>query len=185
MTQTNERFLCGLTGGCRRPDFLGHVIFWSVAIVGFAADVLSKRGIFAWIEERGVHGVAVIENFFYIVRAENTGAAFGIASGQRVMLVGISILAMLAIVGLFFVVGVRGRTGQIAMGLFTAGLCGNLYDRIFNDGRVRDFIDVVYWPGKHWPAFNLADIFLCVAVGLMVLMSFIGQPDQKHDPQQK
>src|SRR3989339_2136946 len=180
LAQNNEGFFCGLTTGGCRPDLPGYVIFGLVSVIGFAADLLSKNAVFAWLEGEGAYGTAVIQNFFYIVRAENTGAAFGIASGQRTMLVSISVLAMLAVLVMFITGGVRGRLGQVAMGLFTAGLCGNLYDRIFNDGRVRDFIDIVYWPGRRWPAFNLADTFLCAAVALMVLMSFIGQPGQKR-----
>jgi lipoprotein signal peptidase len=34
---------------------------------------------------------------------------------------------------------------------------------------VRDFVDVVYWPGRHWPAFNVADSMLCAAVVLLLL----------------
>jgi signal peptidase II len=37
---------------------------------------------------------------------------------------------------------------------------------------VRDFIDVVYWPGKHWPAFNVADSMLCAAVALIIISGF-------------
>ena len=53
---------------------------------------------------------------------------------------------------------------QVALGLFAAGVSGNLWDRIFNGGQVRDFIDVVYWPGRHWHTFNVADAMLCIAV---------------------
>ena len=59
-----------------------------------------------------------------------------------------------------------------ALGLFMGGVAGNLYDRLFNDGMVRDFIDV-YWRGWHWPAFNVADSMLCVAVGIFVVRSLL------------
>jgi len=52
-----------------------------------------------------------------------------------------------------------------------------LYDRIFNDGRVRDFIDIVYWPGKHWPAFNVADSLLVIAVGLIIASNLLSGED--------
>jgi signal peptidase II len=60
---------------------------------------------------------------------------------------------------------------HVALGLFAAGVCGNLYDRIFNDGLVRDFIDV-YYRQHHWPAFNVADSMLCIAVGLGIISCF-------------
>lgn len=34
---------------------------------------------------------------------------------------------------------------------------------------VVDFIVVYYWPHKRWPAFNIADVALCVGVGLFML----------------
>ena len=54
------------------------------------------------------------------------------------------------------------------------------------EARVRDFIDVVYWPGRHWPAFNVADTMLCIAVGLLIVSSFFtGQSCQKRAQQHK
>ena len=66
---------------------------------------------------------------------------------------------------------IRRRVMQVALGLFTAGILGNLYDRAFNDGKVRDFLDF-FVGDHHWPAFNIADSMLCVAVGLLIIMSF-------------
>jgi signal peptidase II len=102
--------------------------------------------------------------------AENTGAAFGIASGQRYFLTAISVVALIVILGIFLFGGIKQRLIHIALGLFTAGVCGNLWDRIFNGGRVRDFIDV-YYSQYHWPAFNVADSMLCIAVGLLIISS--------------
>ena len=73
-----------------------------------------------------------------------------------------------------------------ALGLFAAGICGNLYDRIFNNGLVRDFIDVVYWSGRHWPAFNFADSMLCIGVGVVIISGlFTEKSARKHAQQRK
>lgn len=50
-----------------------------------------------------------------------------------------------------------------------AGGSGNLIDRI-DSGAVTDFLDV-HWRGLHWPAFNLADVFIVLAAGAWILMS--------------
>jgi signal peptidase II len=76
---------------------------------------------------------------------------------------------------IFLFGGCKQRLMTVALGLFTAGVLGNLYDRIFNDGLVRDFIDVVYWPGRHWPAFNVADSMLCIAVAILIISMLITQ----------
>jgi signal peptidase II len=59
----------------------------------------------------------------------------------------------------------------IAVSCINAGIIGNLYDRFFNEGRVRDFIDV-YVGSYHWPTFNVADSLLCIGVGILLLLSF-------------
>ena len=58
--------------------------------------------------------------------------------------------------------------------MFAAGITGNLYDRFFNDGMVRDFIDInLQINDYHWPTFNVADSLLCIGVGLYVISSFV------------
>lgn len=126
-----------------------------------------------------------MDGFLQLVRAENNGAAFGLFAGKSLLLTSVSVAAMVAILGVFLFGGNRQKLVNIALGLFAAGVCGNLYDRAFNGGLVRDFIDV-YYRGYHWHTFNVADALLCVGVGLLIISSFfIEQPAQKHDRQQK
>ena len=49
------------------------------------------------------------------------------------------------------------------MALLVAGSAGNLIDRVLNGG-VTDFLQV-----PHWPAFNLADSYIVIGVGLLAL----------------
>jgi len=153
------------------PNLRIHLVFWSIFTVGLTADLWSKQSIFFWLSQRQTSSFIIIDGFLEFVMAENSGAAFGIAAGQRYLLTAVSIVALIVIFGLFFFGRHKQKLVYIALGLFAAGICGNLWDRLFNDGRVRDFIDVVYWPGRHWPAFNIADSMLCVAVGLMIISS--------------
>jgi len=152
-------------------DIRSHLIFWPLAVGGLAADLWSKHAVFEWLLGRFGGSFAVIEGFFHLVTAENTGAAFGIAAGRTVILVGVSVVALLIVLAFFLFGRADGCLMYTALGVFAAGISGNLYDRLFNEGRVRDFIDIVYWPGRHWPAFNLADSMLCIGVGLMIIMS--------------
>jgi signal peptidase II len=149
------------------PDLTAHLLFWPIVVFGVIADLFTKSLIFKWLLT--VESYSVINNLFQLTAVENAGAAFGIAAGQRVLLIAVSAIATVVILGIFFFGGIKKRLAQVALGLFTAGVLGNLYDRIFNDGSVRDFIDITYWPGKHWPAFNLADSMLCIAVGLLII----------------
>jgi signal peptidase II len=153
---------------------------------GLALDLWSKYAVFRWLSEKPDYRVSVIDGILSLVTALNEGAAFGIASGKKFMLVSISGAAIVVIIGVFLLTSGRQRIVQIALGLFGAGVCGNLWDRVFNGGLVRDFIDVMYWPGRHWPSFNIADLLLCVAVGLLILATLTDRRScQKHAQQQK
>jgi signal peptidase II len=153
------------------PSGIRHFIFWSIFAGGLAFDLWTKSAVFGWLENVQGQGIAIIDGFLRLQLAVNTGAAFGIAEGHRVMLVSISVVALAAILVIFIFAWGERKIGVVALALFAAGVSGNLYDRAFNGGLVRDFIDVVYWPGRHWPAFNVADSMLCTAVGLLIISS--------------
>ena len=155
-----------------KASLSAHLIFWLIAIFGFCADLLTKNAVFEWFVKNDIRELVVIKGFFYLVTAYNPGAAFGIASGQRALLITTSAIALILVVGYFLFGKIKQKLVYISLGLLTAGICGNLYDRLFNGGEVRDFIDVIYWPGRHWPAFNIADSMLCVAVGLLIIANF-------------
>ncbi|MCK4752447.1 MAG: signal peptidase II [Planctomycetes bacterium] len=167
------------------PGLKTQLTFWSLVVAGIAGDLWSKAAIFAWLRQKQQVSVSIIDGFFWLVMTENTGAAFGIATGQTRLLIVISTVALVAIIAIFLSSKNERRLVHVALGLFTAGICGNLWDRIFNDGRVRDFIDIVYWPGKHWPAFNIADSMLCIGVGLMIISSLTEQSYRKCVQQRK
>ena len=165
------------------PDRRTHLVFWPLMIGGLLMDLWSKKAAFDRLEPYEAY--RVIDGFLQLVRAENNGAAFGLFAGKSYFLTAISSIAMVAILGVFLFAGNRQKLVNIALGLFAAGVCGNLYDRAFNGGLVRDFIDL-YYLSYHWHTFNVADALLCVGVGLLMISTFlIEQPAQKHDQQHK
>ena len=120
---------------------------------------------------RGQAPVSVIPGLFSLAYVENRGCAWGLLQGQ------VWPLAAFGAVALAFLVwkrravfGVPGsRLGAVAEPLLYAGVVGNLVDRVFR-GYVIDMFDF-YWQGHHFPCFNVADAFICVAVGLLLLAS--------------
>ncbi len=168
------------------PDLKAHLIFWLFTIAGLAFDLWTKKAVFEWLENR--HSFPVIDGFVQLVRATNDGAAFGLLSGKIFLLTIVPIVALIASVAFFLLGGPQPRKVYVALGLVAAGACGNLYDRIFNGGLVRDFIDV-YYRGYHWPTFNVADSLLCIGVAILILPMiwevFIRKPAQKHARRQK
>jgi len=154
------------------PGLKAQLIFWPLMLFGLALDLASKSVIFSWLEQKPGNRVSIIDGFLQLVMALNDGAAFGLFSGHPYWLTVVSVIALVVIFVVFFLSGSQPKLVHVALGLFAAGVCGNLCDRIFNDGLVRDFIDVVYWPGRHWPAFNIADSLLCIGVALLIMANF-------------
>ncbi|UCE47022.1 MAG: signal peptidase II [Phycisphaerales bacterium] len=165
------------------PDAGTHFIFWSLAAGGLLLDLWTKKAAFDRLEPGEV--LPVIDGFVQLVRAENNGAAFGLFEGRVYFLTAVSVFAMIAIFGVFLFGGNRQKLVNVALGLFAAGVCGNLYDRAFNGGLVRDFIDA-YYRNYHWHTFNVADALLCIGVGMLIISAFfIERPARKHDRPQK
>jgi len=165
------------------PDVKTHLIFWSIMIGGLALDLWTKKAVFNWLKSHETF--PIIDGFLRLVIAVNNGAAFNLFAGKPYFLAIISIIAIIGILIVFLCSGGMHKLIHIALGLFAAGVCGNLYDRLFNNGSVRDFIDA-YWGTYHWPTFNVADSLLCIGVGLLIISTFLTEkPAQKHDQQQK
>lgn len=178
-------FLSGF-GKKGMPDLRAHIIFWFLTAGGLALDLWTKKAVFDFLRQKPGLRFTVIDGFLSLVMAKNKGAAFGIFEGQRIALTAISLIALLIVLCVFFFSDGKQKLFYVVLGLFAAGICGNLYDRLFNSGQVRDFIEVIYWPGlKPWPAFNVADSLLCIAVALVLIVSFIQKPSGKHARQHK
>ncbi len=160
-----------------------HGIYWPLAVGGAALDFWSKSAIFQWLPTLPQEYYVVIPNFFQLILRENAGAAFSIAYGQRLFLTAIAAVAVVALLLGFLFGRVRRPVVIIAMGCMTAGVIGNLYDRLFNEGRVRDFLDV-FVGTYHWPTFNVADSLLCIGVGLLFIANLTAPSAQTHGHQQ-
>ena len=192
MTETSTEVSSARISPCRAffkqmavslPDVKTHLIFWPLMVGGLALDLWSKKAVFDWLKPEETF--PIINGFLRLIIAVNNGAAFNLFAGKPYFLAAVSIIAILAIFAAFLFSGNMPKLVHIALGLFAAGVCGNLYDRLFNQGSVRDFIDV-YRGTYHWPTFNVADSLLCVGVGLLIISTFIiEKPAQKHDQQHK
>jgi len=157
------------------------LIFWAVAAVTAAADLCTKHIIFQRLPGVDSMPVVIIDGFIQIVHSENRGGVFGLAQGSAAWLIfGLAAGALV----IWFAHRKENRAVllQIALGVIMAGAIGNVYDRLAY-GYVRDFVDVCYWPGKHWPAFNVADSGICVGAVYLAVHAFFFIP--KHDKKTK
>lgn len=115
--------------------------------------------------------ISVIPGLFNICRVHNDGAAWGMLSGQRLLLV---LLPIVVCVVLWFSrkeIAKGGLLEKWFVGLFLGGMFGNLIDRLVR-GYVVDFLDF-YWAESHFPAFNVADSAICISVFLYLLSMLI------------
>jgi signal peptidase II len=141
--------------------------------------------------------IAVIQDWFYLVRVHNQGVAFGFGNGTAwapIVFLVVPLIA-LTLLRIFWKKGVfKNGMSKVAVALLISGIFGNLTDRLvqgflleefqkasfwerLSQGYVVDFISVrlplydkiVPSSGGWWPSFNVADSCICVAAVLLFI----------------
>jgi len=108
----------------------------------------------------------LIKNLLNITLVHNNGAAFSILSGNKILLIGIGLLAVIGIVLYIFKTDYLSDMDMFIYSLLLGGILGNLVDRILH-GYVIDYISVII--GKsYFPVFNFADI--CIVLGVILML---------------
>ncbi|HXN31233.1 MAG TPA: signal peptidase II [Polyangiaceae bacterium] len=161
--------------GRPRPSYVFLAI---VSIVTLASDVATK----AWAAKHleGYPGIVEVwKNHLTLVLARNRGGAWGLLQStsenvRRPFFLLVSVAAIAFIMTLYRRLLPRQRALKWGLPLVLGGALGNVLDRI-RYGQVIDFIDAhILFKGaeRHWPTFNVADIAICVGVGLMAIDMF-------------
>jgi len=146
-----------------------YIFFLSLPL--YALDQWTKQLVLRFISPDEPR--IVISNFFHLVNVTNTGAAFGSFRNNNTFFIAISAVALVIVVALL----VRGRSRDIlrdvSLALLLAGILGNLTDRLLYR-HVIDFLlfDLHIRFAHPWPAFNVADSCISIAVVLFVFHSF-------------
>ncbi len=140
-----------------------------VALGVFLADQLSK--LYVMHDLLANRGVLIVSDYFNFVRAWNTGVSFSMFNNWGIW--GVICLSLLAlgIVGylLWWLSHEKNSFVQFSLGCIIGGALGNVFDRV-RLGAVFDFLDV-HVGEYHWPAFNLADSFICIGAFLIIAQS--------------
>jgi signal peptidase II len=142
--------------GAGLRQWLGLV---AVALAAVAGDQLTKH--FVSADLRLDESVRVVGPLT-LHRVQNSGIAFGLFSSATVVVTVLTAIAVCWMVAFFARAGARHPVIPAALGLLIGGSLSNLVDRI-RLGHVTDFLDLGWWP-----AFNLADTFICVGVALLL-----------------
>ncbi len=101
-----------------------------------------------------------------IHHVRNSGIAFGLFASRTSAVIVLTTVAVGAMLVFYARSAQRHPLLPVALGLVLGGSVSNLADRV-RLGYVTDFLDL-----RWWPAFNLADTFIVVGVGLLFL-SFV------------
>jgi signal peptidase II len=121
----------------------------------------------------------VIDGFWHWRLSMNPGSAFGLFSSQGGARIGLSIVGIIAVLGMLWMLRKARDDQRIlhwALALVAGGAVGNLIDRIYY-GVVTDFIlwhvgtynpHQLRWEHE-WPVFNVADVVLVIGVALMFI----------------
>lgn len=125
-----------------------------------------------------IGSVSVIDNFFNITVAHNTGAAWSILSGYRIFLICLSIFELFIVYNVFIKGQKLNKRDNIVLGILIGGILGNLIDRIIY-GYVIDFLDFKIF-GYNFPIFNLADSMIVISVILLIYLICKGDMDDSR-----
>ena len=151
-----------------RPwQWLGLV---AIATAALAADQLTKRIVTQHI---ALDDAVKVVGPLSIHHVQNSGIAFGLFARATPVVTILTALAVAWMLVFFARSGQRHPVLPIALGFVLGGSISNLLDRV-RLGHVTDFLDL-----RWWPAFNLADTFIVVGVG--ILFAALALADRPHE----
>ena len=137
-----------------------------VALVVLLLDQLTKY--YMLHEVLGEQLVIEITSFFNLVRAWNTGVSFSMFNDYgNLGTIILSVVAGIIIIALLvWLKGEKDKLAQIALGMIIGGAVGNVIDRF-------------HIMEKHWPAFNMADSFICVGAIILIVQSILVEKEEE------
>lgn len=182
-----------------RSAIRSWIVFLALAAVAAGVDLATKSIAFARL---GMPGVGprhdLIPGVLMLETNLNEGALFGMGQGLGLAFAGVSVLAIAGILAMMARQTTRDDAILVtALGLIVGGIVGNLYDRLGLPGltwhapaerigepvrAVRDWIHCVLPGVIDWPIFNLADTWLVIGAGLILLASLRPTPAAPEGP---
>jgi signal peptidase II len=152
----------GLVSYAERSFAAGPSQWAALAVVAGAAAVADQVTKALVVRELSLGEEVAVAGPLAIHHVQNTGIAFGLFAGATAIVAVITGVAIAWMIAVFARGGGRHPVLPVGLGLVIGGAASNLVDRV-RLGHVTDYLDVGFWP-----AFNLADTFIVVGVGVLV-----------------
>ena len=154
-------------------SFIEEKRILATAAIVLVADQITKLIVIRTIGSSEIE--IIIPGMLKFVNWHNSGAAWSMFQDSSLPLAALSVVALIALIKYRHHFETHTPTGKIAVGLLIGGIVGNLIDRI-SYNYVIDFIYVyvIRSNGKElpWPAFNIADMGICIGVGMLFLLAW-------------
>lgn len=143
------------------------MLVWILVAVGAVLlDQASKLLVVKFLDPE--EPFVVIKGLFRFTYVENDGAAFGMLDDHRWVFMVLSVLGIAALCFYLWKFTPPSRLANVAISFIIGGGIGNMIDRV-RLGYVIDFIDFYALPNVWKWVFNVADSFVCVGAGLLIL----------------
>ncbi|MDM8111253.1 signal peptidase II [Phascolarctobacterium faecium] len=132
-------------------------------VLPLAVVILDQFSKYIVVENMALgESIPIIEEVFHLTYILNPGAAFGMFAHNRLFFIAIAVIVIGIIIWARKEILASPWEVKAGCGLFLGGAIGNLIDRA-RQGLVIDFFDF-----RIWPVFNIADIAICIGVGLII-----------------
>ena len=133
-------------------------------MLGILLDQLTK-----WLTVKHItedeERIPIIDNFFGLTHITNDGAAWGILDDARWVFMLTSTVAIIVMIGFLYLGFSQNLLYDVSISIIISGGIGNMIDRIAY-GEVVDMLQFLF---IDFPIFNVADSFVCIGAGLLIL----------------
>ena len=147
-------------------------IFYIIAII-FILDRLSKYFILELSNSAEKFNIP-ITSFLNFNLVWNSGIAFGLFSFNENFYYNLITLIIIVITLVILFLAIKSNGAEkIGFSMIFGGSLGNIFDRLYYKAVV-DFIDL-HINNIHWFIFNIADIFICLGVMMLIVLEFFNR----------
>lgn len=140
-------------------------------------DQLSKYAACIFLKDcRSIEVIPGVFEFYYL---ENRGAAFGMLRNHQGFFILIAGLILAAAVFVYCRIPIQQKHLPLRLVciMVSAGALGNMLDRLLHNY----VIDFLYFSLIDFPVFNVADCYVCIGIGALLILMFTCYKDESFD----